>query len=74
MNKEEYKKLENWVQLISGRLSFSSSLGRVILECYREGNVKEGDIDGLIIILNLYLKLVSSKLNNLEKYLMRQTG
>ena len=74
MNKEEYKKLENWVQLISERLSFVSSLGRVISECYRNSNIKESDIEGLIIVMNVYLKLVKSKLNHLEVYLMRKTG
>ena len=74
MNQEEYKKLENWVQLISERLSFVSSLGRVLLECYRNSNIKESDIEGLIIVMNVYLKLVKSKLNHLEVYLMRKTG
>ena len=74
MNQEEYKKLENRVQRISWRLSFVSSLGRVILECYRNSNIKESDIEGLIIVMNVYLKLVKSKLNHLEVYLMRKTG
>lgn len=56
MDKEEHKKLENWVQRISWRLSFALSLGRVILECYRDSNVKESDIEGLIIVMNVCLK------------------
>ena len=73
MDKEEHKKLENWVQRISWRLSFALSLGRVILECYRDSNVKESDIEGLIIVMNVCLKLVNSKLNHLEQYLMHIT-
>ncbi len=69
---KEYEKLENWVQDISNRLSFASSLGRVILECLREDNVKESDIDNLTAILNIYLRLTNSKLNHLEQYLMRK--
>ncbi len=67
---KEYAKLENWVQDIANRLSFASALGRVILECYRDGNIKECDIDSLITILNICLSLTRTKVNHLERYLM----
>ena len=72
MSVREYEQLAIRVQDISNRLSFASSLGRVILECLREDNVKESDIDNLTAILNIYLRLTNSKLNHLEQYLMRK--
>lgn len=72
MDTKEYEKLENWVQRIGNRLGFASSLGCVIQECWRDDNIKKSDIDGLISILNTYLRLTAKKLNHLELYLMRK--
>ncbi len=72
MNQEELNIIENKIMQVRYELSYVTTLGRILHQVYHCVEYETpADIDGLMYILNFYIKVTNKKLQKLENHIMR---